>query len=150
MYHYELVMQTVTAIICRECHCSKPLDEYHKHRTGTHGRTNICKPCAKIVYDEWCRTRQGFFVRAVFAAQASAKKRKNNGREEAGICTLEVQDLHDMWDRQQGRCYYSNVPMKAEPNTDWAASLERYILENVHLQPSYTSEGSTKCVQAQS
>ncbi len=44
-----------------------------------------------------------------------------------------------MWSKQQGRCYYTNLPMTARPKSEWQCSLERldpnqgYTVENCVL-----------------
>lgn len=68
----------------------------------------------------------------------SALTRKRKGRIQAGVHNISIDDLEYLWEKQNGRCYYSNIPMNYDKN-EWRISLERldnnkgYINGNVVL-----------------
>jgi hypothetical protein len=71
-------------------------------------------------------------------SKSSAKKREALGRLEAGQHDIDLPYLEEIWDEQDGKCYYSNIPMQFNKN-EWKVSLERldprkgYIKDNVVL-----------------
>lgn len=60
-----------------------------------------------------------------FHMRRSAANRKRRGREEAGKCTLTMDDLERMYRKQRGRCFYSGLPMVVRRGVFWKASPER-------------------------
>jgi hypothetical protein len=58
------------------------------------------------------------------ASKRSAVKRKAKGRISAGEHDITLQDLQDIWSKQNGRCFYSGIPMNYNKN-EWKVSLER-------------------------
>lgn len=68
----------------------------------------------------------------------SAKDRRSKGRIEAGQHNISFEFVNNLWLRQNGRCYYSNIPMNYNKN-EWKVSMERldtskgYIEDNVVL-----------------
>lgn len=73
------------------------------------------------------------------ASKKSAEKRKAKGRVEAGQHDISLAFLESVWERQNGRCYYSNIEMQVSKN-EWKVSLER-------IDPSkgYTQENTVFC-----
>jgi len=71
-------------------------------------------------------------------SKSHAKRREARGRLEAGQHDIDLPYLEEIWDKQDGKCYYSNIPMKFNKN-EWKVSLERldprkgYIKDNVVL-----------------
>ena len=66
------------------------------------------------------------------------QRKYKQGREEAGMCSLTLTDLEQMYIKQRGRCYYSGLPMTFTSGM-WKASPERldnnkgYVEGNVVL-----------------
>ena len=98
-----------------------------------------CKQCDAKTEREKRNTRDGFLNCIFQNAKMHAKVRLEKGRVEAGICDITRQDIDDLWETQEGKCYYSNIPMVTRPNSDWQCSLERldqelgYIKSNIAL-----------------
>lgn len=84
-------------------------------------------------------TFNGFMRILLNRAKDTAKKRLNKGRKNAGIFDLTRQQLIDLYNKQNGRCYYSNIVMSTKPSSHWKCSLERldndkgYTIDNVVL-----------------
>jgi hypothetical protein len=83
--------------------------------------------------------RSSFFSKMLSAAKSSAATRRAKGRAAAGIITLVSGDLERMWGYQQGKCFYSGLPLQFHRSRNWFVSLERldptqgYVLGNVAL-----------------
>jgi hypothetical protein len=71
-------------------------------------------------------------------SKESARKRKKKGRIEEGEHDINLAFLETLWINQNGRCYYSNIPMNFSKN-EWRVSIERvnnekgYVKDNVVL-----------------
>ena len=79
-----------------------------------------------------------FVIRLIQSAITHCKrKRKKMKKQEQKEIT--IQQIFSKIIEQGGRCYYSNMPLKFQPNVSWKCSLERlnnevgYINENVVL-----------------
>ena len=72
------------------------------------------------------------------SSKASAKLRGERRGEEVGKHEIDVEFLTNLWEKQKGLCYYSNIPMNYN-KAEWRISIERldnskgYIPENVVL-----------------
>jgi hypothetical protein len=72
------------------------------------------------------------------SSKASAKLRGERRGEEVGKHEIDVDFLNELWEKQKGLCFYSNIPMNYN-KAEWRVSIERldnskgYIPENVVL-----------------
>jgi hypothetical protein len=77
-------------------------------------------------------------TRLFYNSMHSAKNRTKKGRIEAGKHEIEINYLKNLWIKQNGKCYYSNIPMNYN-KYEWKVSIERlnpklgYIKDNVVL-----------------
>ncbi len=124
--------------VCRICNIEKPFEEFSRRNDyATVGYRNECKPC-RTRQSKYLNTFRGHFVQLLGHAKANAAQRSDRGRIDAGVFELTIEDLEDIWNEQQGKCYYSGIPLSYTCN-DWRTSLERldntkgYIRENVVL-----------------
>lgn len=106
---------------CFKCKEWKNLSLFNKCPKLSGGVAKLCRECynkhdavIKAEYNRSLRMRRAFstdikeYIRYRLYSIKSACKAK-------GIkFDLEVQELLDLWNEQQGRCYYSNLEMKAE------------------------------------
>lgn len=77
-----------------------------------------------------------FVTNLLLNAQGNAGQRSENGRQDAGVCTLTVDDLLRMWHQQRGLCHYSSLPLQiVNSHQPWFASIER-----LHPSRGYTPE----------
>ena len=75
-----------------------------------------CKASHRLVYD---RTLRG-------NAFVLARKAKWRSKSKGFACQLTMQDILDMLLEQQGKCFYSGMPMEIlTPHSHWRMSLER-------------------------
>jgi len=121
--------------ICSKCDIEKELLEYRKN-------LSFCKKCEKlysVAYGSiYLKTLNGKFNGMLHHAKESAKKRFEIGRIDAGEFDITNKNLHELWEKQCGLCYYSHLPMKYDKKV-WMVSLERldnsigYIKDNIVL-----------------
>lgn len=123
---------------CSHCHVTKIDVDFYRNSSTRDGLSFCCTDCI-------CKQRENpslktFFRDLYLAAKCSAKHRRlKKGRPVAGVIKITQDDLMGLWDRQQGLCYYSKLPMTPRPKSEWQCSLERldpslgYILSNVVL-----------------
>jgi hypothetical protein len=114
----------------------KSFTEFNRHQDGRFGLGSECKNLS-----EWERrnTFDGFFAKLLISARSNANHRLRNGRIEAGVCDITKEDLINIWNKQNGRCYYSGIQMTPQPSSNWQCSLERfdddkgYTIDNIVL-----------------
>jgi hypothetical protein len=112
---------------CVQCELYFDTDTYlqNQHHRG-------CKDCRAACE----RARQGTVIGALSALLSKAKSRGR--RDERKKCTLTLQDLIELYMKQQGLCKYSSLRLRSSIG-DWKMSLERidprkkYCIDNVVL-----------------
>src|SRR5579862_5228271 len=88
---------------------------------------------------EYRNTPEGFFNKLINTACYNSKDRTNKGRLEAGKFNITKETLVTIWNKQNGKCYYSGIDMVLKPCSDWMCSIERlddnkgYTLDNIAL-----------------
>ena len=129
----------------RSClECGAYLDDDNCYRMNNKDRiykplSSRCVICDTLRNKEYRNTLRGFMSKLLSCAKRNAQGRRSKGREEAGTFDLTLDQLVDIYNKQNGKCYYSNIPMNANPASNWMCSLERldndkgYILDNVAL-----------------
>jgi hypothetical protein len=126
--------------VCVHCDIEKSIDEFPKETRQNYMNThkNTCRPCSNIINDKYRNTQVGYFKKLLKAARRNSRIRGIE-RPEAGIFDISYDNILDIWKTQDGKCYYSNVPMKTNSKTDFQASIERldsnkgYIKDNIVL-----------------
>ena len=129
-------MNLTTVRLCILCNRYKtPLD--------FEARRNQCRSCVnqrKSVFNKkYKATRNGCFIKCLSDAKQHAKKRETQNREQAGICTLTIEDIIEILEMQNGLCFYSKIPMNCKKGVDWQPSIQRldnnfgYVRSNVVL-----------------
>jgi hypothetical protein len=74
-------------------------------------------------------------------SKESSKKRALKGRLNAGEHNISFSFLEDIWHKQNGRCYYSNIEMQFNKN-EWKVSIERK-----DTSKGYTQDNVVLCCQ---
>ncbi|CAK9057107.1 unnamed protein product [Durusdinium trenchii] len=104
---------------CTKCFEQKPHAEFHRNASVLSGHRSSCKQCKKVLDRAYRSTLRGHLKGILNNAQRRSKLR---GQE----CSIRFSSLVHMLERQQGRCFYSRVPLQyKELHTDWRLSLER-------------------------
>lgn len=105
---------------CRLCHSKKRKARYHSH-------------------GKFVNTFDRFFKVLVRNAKGRAKTRKRRGRENAGVFNLTFDQVVDLYNKQNGCCFYSGIFMSTKPCSMWKVSIDRidndigYIIDNIVL-----------------
>lgn len=114
---------------CKGCNIFKNESEFNKTNSL------YCKDCIRRQNNEYGETPWGNLTKILNSCRA----RHKNKPDRFGDCDLKICDLIDLFNRQQGLCAYSGIPMQFG-NSDkksWVCSLERvdplqgYILSNI-------------------
>lgn len=107
---------------CSMCGVWKPLWQFSSSRRNTRSFSCFCEKCrGECTWTKNMKTLRGFILKMVH----NARNRHRLGRWQ-GDFELELDDVLGMLWAQQGRCFYSGVPLRyGQSNVDWLMSLER-------------------------
>lgn len=100
---------------------------------------DYCVACERKRVFKLRSTFDGFFKSMARAMISSSDGKTKKGRIDAGICEIDHIYLKQLYDDQNGCCYYSGIKLSPIPLSDWQASPERldtnlgYIEDNVKL-----------------
>ena len=110
--------------VCPSCKLEKihaAFSKYHKTRDKLQP---VCKACQSDAKTAYRKTLNGSLRTLLDDSKKNSKVRMENGRVEAGKHDILFYDLENLWNVQEGKCYYSNLPMNYDRN-DWKVSIER-------------------------
>lgn len=137
---------------CTCCGIEKPISQFHKHKLKKDGYANKCKDCIKayttIYYEkhkeklvkyrtDYNRNNPRKAYRSLDARFHQLLKTAAY-RNKFEVC-LVVEDLKELWQKQEGRCAYTKLPLLATANQFNTVSLDRidsgkgYIVGNVQF-----------------
>jgi len=136
---------------CRKCGETKGLLDFNKDKTKKFGVTNICKPCACIYSHEYYQKNSDSIKKRtskyselylpkrnrdiISRLKSTCNKAKNRTKE----FNIVDQDLLDLWEKQNGQCAYTKLPLLAAANQFNTLSLDRidssvgYVVGNIQL-----------------
>lgn len=147
---------------CKCCNVEKPLVEFGKSSkpTGT-GYKAYCKVClaeklrmARLANPEKARERDRIWARKNKDKISEKNKKRHSGltlekkfislvktaeKREKVKCFITVEHLHDVWQRQNGLCAYTKLPLSSEAHQLNTVSLDRidsdkdYTADNIQL-----------------
>jgi hypothetical protein len=136
---------------CGQCGASKSVSEFHKDKTKKFGVGNTCKVCAKSISKDYYYKNSEHIKRRVTCYSESYVPRYNREIDSRlkNLCTkakgrtkefsLVDQDVLDLWEKQNGQCAYTKLPLLATANQFNTVSLDRvdsskgYVVGNVQL-----------------
>jgi len=123
----------MTTKTCISCELTKDKGDFDKDR-------NQCKVCCYRVKKNRINSKPISYLSTLLAsAKNHSKLRVKNGKLVAGECSLVLEDLNDLYKEQDGKCYYTKLPLVLRQLSDWSCSLERkdpsrgYVHGNVAL-----------------
>lgn len=125
--------------VCRSCHVQQDLSCFGLSNKARDKISTLCKACACAAQKTRNNTLAGRLQQLLTTARSSAMRRKRKRTDESGVFNLTIDDMWDMWEAQQGCCYYLGVQLTWVSFEDWLVSLERkdsslgYIRSNVVL-----------------
>lgn len=105
--------------ICKQCKISSPLQNLYNHPTTKDNKYRICKKCLSHNYS----SPDKIFERLLQSSKSHNKCFLEKGKAFQYSITLEM--LQKRWDNQEGKCYYSSIPMSKHSFSNWQGSLER-------------------------
>ena len=117
---------------CIHCNAITNIDDFNISRGKV---TNICIICYRI--QRYNLTFNSFIRTIYHTCKKNSKTKLKKGRIVAGTFNITKQELINLYHKQNGLCYYSNIMMNTKPATEWKCSLERldpnkgYIIDNV-------------------
>lgn len=101
---------------------------------------NQCNECRNKKSKEYANKTPQNFLRQLFnGSKSHAKHRSEKGRIQAGEFSITFKDIENILEKQDGKCYYSNIKLFFKKYSDWQCSIERidpkkgYIIENIAL-----------------
>lgn len=122
-----------TLIQCNICKIEKNYIEFE------HGRYQ-CRKCRNKIYKERINSDKIVYLgKLINYSVGTAKRRLSKGRKAAGTHELNIEDISRIYENQNGKCYYSGLPLVLKQLSDWQCSIERkdqnegYVMNNVVL-----------------
>lgn len=137
--------------ICTRCKVEKDTSEFHKSKDKKFGVNNVCKICAKIISKKYYSKNskqikqrvscysQSYIPKHSREIDSRLKNLCTKAKSRTKEFTLIDQDLLDLWEKQNGQCAYTKLPMLATSNQFNTVSLDRvdsskgYVVGNVQL-----------------
>lgn len=101
-----------------------------------------CTECSKNRKKIYYNSPRGFFTLLLSSTKKSSidrSKRKNRNKNVNNDFKITLNNIVDIYVKQNGRCFYSGIPLVLLMNNDWKASIERkdvmkgYTVDNVCL-----------------
>jgi hypothetical protein len=110
--------------VCSKCKIQKSIDEFRLRKDTKDGHRSYCKTCQDKKNKDYLSTLEGCITQLLGHAKSKAEDRKKKNRNDnSGEFTLVRDDILDLWNNQNGLCYYSNLPITFKDA--WKISLER-------------------------
>eukprot|EP00397_Hematodinium_sp_SG-2012_P044492 GEMP01049709.1.p1 GENE.GEMP01049709.1~~GEMP01049709.1.p1 ORF type:complete len:462 (-),score=19.17 GEMP01049709.1:104-1489(-) len=112
---------------CTKCGVFKMVNSFCADYRSKYGCYSQCKPClSEMAQYYFGFTLRGIMSRLLNSAKTRASRRgKIPSREGAGCFDLNMDYVLNLWEKQEGRCKYSDIVMNLDPYTSWRISLER-------------------------
>jgi transcription elongation factor Elf1 len=152
---------TDTVKTCSKCKIEKSVREFCLDKHTTSGYKAHCKVCSKAAHTKWkelnkdyvlssakeyreknrdvIRSKQNEQYANLTLAQKFAHLIKDASRRKTVQCFITVEHLHDVWQRQEGLCAYTKLPLSSEAHQLSTVSLDRidsdkdYTVDNIQL-----------------
>lgn len=102
--------------LCNDCREWRTLDNWTKSKL----KSGPCKICERHRQEKMKDSIRSFIQQRIRLARFDSKKRKMND------CSLTLEKLMNKALEQEGKCYYSGVPLVFHIGMDWQASIERF------------------------
>jgi hypothetical protein len=136
---------------CRVCGETKELSCFSKDKDKRFGVKGICRPCSSFISHEYYTKNSSDIKRRVSKYNESYFPKYNRdvisrlknlctkAKSRAKEFSLIDQDLFDLWEKQNGQCAYTKLPLLATANQFNTMSLDRvdsskgYVVGNIQL-----------------
>lgn len=103
--------------LCIDCLEEKPIGQFHRKRSATDGHTPYCKECGNSRSAAWQQKNKNrvSMTRLEWRRRSPRTTLNINLRDALKRCPTEnpatLDDLMEIWDRQEGKCAASGLPM---------------------------------------
>jgi len=109
--------------ICAKCDKKFHISNFFRHSATQDGFHSWCKSCCKDGNQKSRQKKYATFEGRITTLLNTCKKSSiSRGNQEM---SLTRENLLDMWNNQNHKCYYSNVEMNTQPNLFNSVSIER-------------------------
>lgn len=121
---------------CLDCHEFYEEEQFRK-RGNCVG--NQCRKCKNMDNKLYKSTLRGFIIKSLGTAKRCAEHKSVKRNDKSNEFNLTFDSICDKIIEQKGKCYYSDIPLVFEQNSDWMCSFERfdsscgYTVDNVVL-----------------
>lgn len=127
---------------CSNSKCTEqqpmPVSMFYPSKQAKTGLDSQCKVCNKTKARQYANTDNGFMRILWRTARAHNARRVGKGRKLE--FTLTFEQLKAKWIAQDGRCFYTDMPMVRKPHSHWQCSIER-----VDNSKGYTDQNTLLC-----
>src|SRR5215203_6462738 len=79
----------------------------------------MCKNCITIYQSKLTSSLNAFFTKMVSSCKRRAELKALRGRQDAGKFNLSVDHLLKIYNKQDGKCYYSGIKLTTQKNSNW-------------------------------
>ncbi len=111
---------------CAKCLVFLSDDKYtYSNNNGKPRLSSYCIDCQKIHREEYNGSLRGFILRKLGNAKLAGRRKSDKRNNTCKEFNLTFDDICNMIIKQNGRCYYSGIPLIYKPNSDWMCSIER-------------------------
>lgn len=133
------VDHTVEKKTCVRCRADKPREEFAKEKRNRDGRKSYCKKCMSEITTQYHKERRtkDWAFRLLGLARTSTsgggnRKRQMRTREWEKM-NLTVEYLRELYDVQDGKCAYFNIPLQL----DGGMGLRSITLDRLNCDRGY-------------
>lgn len=126
--------------VCARCGEVKELEEFHRNKVLKDGRNSYCKVCdSRLTKEYHSRSPEDRLKMSLNTARGTARRK--------GLpFEVTIDQMVNMWEAQDGRCFYTRVPMTfGGSNTPESVSIDRvdsskgYVVDNIVLCGTYVN-----------
>jgi len=123
---------------CRICKIEKAIKNFKRECGNADLHNNACKDCKALYTFTKKHNSLDTYCKVLLNRSKGSAKVRQRKNDESAISTLVLEDILNMCDKQEMRCFYSGIKMNIDKKK-WQMSLERldqskgYIPENTVL-----------------
>ena len=110
--------------ICSKCELKKKVEEFYKDSSSSSqdGYEGVCKECNFQYQKKTIAKRYSTFEGRIVDFLRNAK---NNSKRRGMKLSISGNDLKELWEKQNRKCYYTGLEMNLPPNTNMSVSIDR-------------------------
>lgn len=137
-------------LICWDCKKEKNFKLFPYRKQYADNKEKRCKECNLINHQKRREnhTKEQFIQEMITCCKESAKKRSKT-RKECGICTINVNDILELYELQKGICIYNGKKLLFKSNDYDKISIDRidsnkgYTKDNIQLLTYFSNQAKS-------